>query len=118
MKVNQILRALRLKKKLSLQTIASDLKMAYSTYQGYETEEESAIQINTLEQIARYHGMTLQELISYSDSPGGNFVFEPFAPAISKGKGHGLKVIIELDGTGDTLNAWFGKLKQINKALL
>lgn len=118
MKVNEILRTLRLKRKLSLQNIADELDIAYSTYQGYEAEEESKIQINTLEQIAKFHKMTLQELINYSDDPNGNIVYEPFAPPISKSKGKGLKVIIELDGMPETLKAWFGKLERINSSLL
>lgn len=118
MKVNEILRALRLKRKLSLQNIADELGIAYSTYQDYEAEEESKIQIKTLEQIAKFHKMSLQDLITFSDVPNGNIVYEPFAPPISKAKGTGLKVIIELDGMPETLKAWFGKLERINSAIV
>jgi transcriptional regulator with XRE-family HTH domain len=118
MKVNEILRSLRRHKNLSIQNVAEELGIAYSTYQAYESVDDGKIQINTLEQIAKLHKMTVVELLAYEENEGaGNYVLEPAVP-YSKRKGQGLKVIIELDGTDDILDAWYGKLKKINAALV
>jgi transcriptional regulator with XRE-family HTH domain len=68
--VNEILRSIRRQKNLSIQNVAEELGIAYSTYQAYESVDDGKIQI------------------------------------------------IELDGTDDILDAWFGKLKKINAALV
>lgn len=115
MKVNEILRALRRKRNLSLQNVADELDVSYSSYQAYESEGDSKIQVKTLEQIAKFYNMTLVEFLSYEDETSGTYIYEPIVPYSKRGQG--LKVIVELDGTQDILKAWFGKLEKINSAL-
>lgn len=116
MKVGEILRSLRLKNKLSIQNMADELNIAYTTYQSYETEEGGKIQLNMLNQIASFYKISLLDLLSVGDSEGVNYVLEPSAPAYGK-KSNALKVIIELDGLDDTLKYWFARLEKINGAI-
>lgn len=116
MKVSEILRTLRLKNKLSIQNMADELGLAYSTYQSYESDDGGKIQINTLNQIATFYKLNLLDLLSYSTNEGVSYVLEPVAPAYGK-KGNALKIIIELDGMDETLNYWFARLKKLNKSI-
>ena len=96
--------------------MADELDIAYSTIQSYENEGDNKIQLETLEKIAKFYQLSLLELLSYENGESGSFIYEPKSPLYGK-KGNGLKVIIELDGLDETLNAWFGKLKKINATL-
>lgn len=116
MKVGEILRALRIKQKLSIQAMADELGMAYSTYQSYESDDGGKIQINTLNQIADYYKMGLLDLLSFGANDGVSYVMEPSAPAYGR-KANALKVIIELDGVDETLRYWFTRLEKLNKAI-
>jgi transcriptional regulator with XRE-family HTH domain len=68
-KVSDILRTIRRKRELSIQNLADDLDLGYTTYQGYETDDdnENTIQFRTLVRIADYYKMSVIELLSYED---------------------------------------------------
>jgi len=118
MKPHEILRNLRKEKGLTIENVANDLKLSYSTYQSYE-QEGSNIQLKTLEKIAKYFGMDLLEFFSYRNQIEGSIVLEPIIPYLpNKSKSIGLKVLVELDGKEDHLNTWIERLKKINAALL
>lgn len=114
MKVHEILRSIRRQRNLTLENLAAELGISYSTYQGYE-QEGSKIQIETLEEIAKFYKLSLLELLSYQEQETGT-VLEPYVP-YSKKNGKALKVIIELDGTETILQFWLKKLENINAAL-
>lgn len=116
MKLNEILRTLRLRKKLSLQSMADELEISYSTYQGYEGNDDGKIQLSTLEQIAKVHGITVVELLAYEDGNSSSYIFEP--KSLYNGKNPNvIKIIVELDGVEETLKTWFIRLEKLNAAI-
>lgn len=115
MKVNEILRAIRRQKDLKLQNVADEIGVSYSTYHGYE-KEESKIQVETLNTIAKFYGLTLLELLSFEEKGDNQNVLEPYVPYIRANQR--LKVIVELDGSDTILEFWYKKLQSINTALL
>lgn len=100
---------------MTLENLAAELDISYSTYQSYE-QEGSKIQIEMLERIAKFYGLTLIELLSYKEE-SDSIVLEPIIPYGRQDKRKSLKVIIELDGSEDILKFWFKKLETINGVL-
>lgn len=115
MKVNEILRTLRQRRKLSLQNLADELGISYSTYQSYESNDGNKIQLNTLETIAKFHSMSLVELIAFEENEKGSYIYEP--PTAYGKKSDVVKIIVDLDGTDSTIQKWFAKLEKLNAAI-
>lgn len=64
--------------------MADELGIAYSTYQSYESDETSKIQLTTLEQIAKFYGLTLIEFLSTDIDSTGSFAYEPAILSLAK----------------------------------
>ena len=114
MKVFEILRSIRRQKNLTLENLAAELDISYSAYQSYE-QENSKIQVETLERLAKFYNMTLLELLSYNEQETTT-VLEPHVP-YSKNNHKALKVIVELDGSENILDFWCKRLQTLNAAL-
>jgi len=116
-KVHEKIRNLRRSKNLTLENIAAEIDIDYSTYHSYE-KDASKIQIKTLEKLSKFYGVALSEFFSEDENVSkeeGSIVFEPSSPYFTKNKS--LKVIIELDGVEDHLRDWFSKLEKLNAAI-
>lgn len=114
-KLHEKIRNLRRAKNLTLENIAAEIDIDYSTYHSYE-KDASKIQVKTLEKLSKFYNVPLSEFFSDSgQKQDGNYMFEPSAPY--QKSSNGLKVIIELDGIDSHLKSWFLKLEKINAVL-
>lgn len=113
MKVHQILRKIRRDKDLTQQNVADALSIDITTYHRYE-KDGGTIQISILEKIAEVFEMTIGELFAYGNEDNLDMVTEPnFGYTMQKK----VSISVELDGTKQTLENWFGLLKQFNKTI-
>lgn len=65
-KLNDVLRKLRRQRNLSQENLAYELGIDYTTYNRYE-KNASKIQVETLEKIASFYGLTLIQLVAYNE---------------------------------------------------
>jgi transcriptional regulator with XRE-family HTH domain len=109
MKVNEVIRRLREDKGLTQQNIADELGVENGTVIRWE--KGGNIKSENLERIAKVLGVTVTDIYSYSENP--TLLNEPLAAYNT----HKVQVLVQLDGTTNTLNAWVSTLKKLNAAL-
>jgi|GEM_PF-2068987 DNA-binding XRE family transcriptional regulator len=107
----EILRKIRLDKKLSQENIAEELGIDTTTYGRYE-KRESQIKFEQVVQLAKFYKLTLDELYNY-----GNPNYKVQGPHASNPSKSFVPITVNLDGTSETLDVWVKRLTAINKVL-
>jgi transcriptional regulator with XRE-family HTH domain len=112
MTVNAIIRRLRESKGLNQQNVADELGVNITSIVRWETDGES-IKSNTLKKLADLFGVKISDIYTYEQNP--SIFEEPIEYYRSKKKN--ISLVIDLDGTEDTLSYWIMTLKKLNTAL-
>ena len=111
MKVNEIIRRLRESKGLTQQNVADDLDIQVGTVIRWE--KEGNIKSEQLERLAKLLSVTVSDIYSYQENP--SMLNEPIE--FYKSQTKRVSILVQLDGTTNTLNDWFATLKKLNAAL-
>lgn len=106
-----ILRKIRLDRKLSQENIAEELRIDATTYGRYE-KGDSQIKFEQVAQLASFYKLTLDELYHYGDPE-----FKLEEPRTSYQRKWAVPITVNLDGTTETLEMWVKRLTAINAAL-
>ena len=114
MELGDIVRRLREDKDLTQENLAKMVGMPTNTIHRYENDYKDRIPLDRLERIAKALQTNMAALYSYKENPQLlrdpiNYVQELHTQKVS--------ILVELDGTVETLNTWFNTLKKLNAAL-
>jgi len=112
MTLNEIIRRIRDSKGLTQQNVADELKVDITTINRWESDGAS-VKNSALQKLAAVFKMSVSDIYAYQDHP--QLLKEPIS-AYKKSQKH-ISIMIELDGTTDTLNTSFDMLKRLNAAL-
>lgn len=111
MELNEVIRRVREDKGLTQQNVADEIGVDVGTIIRWE-KNGTKIKSEFLEKIAVVFEKTVAELYNYRDNPG--MLNEPLEYYNSQKK---ISILVQLDGTTNTLNEWFVTLKKLNAAL-
>lgn len=111
MELNEVIRRVREDKGLTQQNVADELSVDVGTIIRWE-KVGTKIKSEYLEKLAKVFETTVSELYNYRDNP--SLLNEPFQYYQSQKK---VSILVQLDGTSNTLNEWFATLKKLNAAI-
>jgi|SRR5688572_4437062 len=107
------LKAVRVRNKMTQEQVADRLGISLSSYQRYESSK-SSIDFQLIVKLARLYNITLDELYHYGD-PAKSIVEDTSQSYMRSQKR--IDIVVQLDGSENTLNLWVEKLKAINQIL-
>lgn len=112
MTINAVLRRLRESKGFSQQNVADELDVNVTSIGRWETNGE-AIKSSVLKKLAAIYNVKLSDLYTYEQEPS---IFEEPLEFYRNNK-RKLSLVIDLDGTDETLNYWLSTIKKMNAAI-
>ncbi len=112
MEINEIVRRLRENRNLTQENLAEEIKVHVSTINRYESKG-STIPMDKLEDIAKALKVSVSNIYEYKKNP--TLLEEPLEYYRTTRKQIG--IMVQLDGTEDTLNEWFTTLRKLNAAI-
>ncbi|WKZ61681.1 MAG: helix-turn-helix transcriptional regulator [Cyclobacteriaceae bacterium] len=114
LELGDIMKKLRESKGLNQTQLAEKTGFPLNTIHRYENDYKDRIPSDRLETIARALGETVDHFYQYKSNP--TMLEEP-ATFYSKSKSAKVSVVVELDGSIETLNNLFTMLKKLNTAI-
>lgn len=112
MELNEIVKRVRESKVLTQENLADEIGVHVSTINRYESPG-AKIPTDKLEKIAKALSTTVSDLYAYKQNP--ELLEDPIV--FYKSKKKELNIMVQLDGTAETLNEWMARLKRLNAAL-
>lgn len=115
MDIGEVIKRVRESKGITQKELAVKTKLPHNTIHRYENEYSNKIPPDRLDVIAKALGISVGTVYQYRENPTlleepANFLEEYRA----KTK---VSVMIELDGSVDTMNKWISTIKRLNAAI-
>jgi transcriptional regulator with XRE-family HTH domain len=115
LELGEIIKKMRELKGLTQSELASKSKISLNTINRYENDYKDRIPLAKLEAIAKVLNTSVSIIYQYKENP--TLLSDPgqyLKKSKSKPK---ISLIVELDGTHETLNGWVQTLKRLNSDL-
>lgn len=118
MTIGERLKMHRTRNDLTMQGIAADLGVDYTTYSRYE-HDKSEIKLEHAAKFAQLCNISIDELYFEKDtSELALEIVKEASAKYEKKKKRTIQVMVELDGLQNTLDYWMDKLGKVNRMIV